>query len=242
MAIHILERIYTVTVTLATTALMSVRIPVNGVLEEVEVYIATANVSSTPYLNGVLNGVALWTGEDRLKILPGTTYVSKSGLAINVLDGDNFVLDVNDAGARLTAPIVLILRVNDGKDVQEIVVAATASLADLAESNLSTALGKTSQIHSLALSVNSRFRLYQTSAARTADAARPIGTDPTDNAGLICEVVKTASLPGPFNFSYVPIGVNHDAVRVSNLYAAIQNRSGGASIVTATIKVLKLEE
>lgn len=101
---------------------------------------------------------------------------------------------------------------------------ATANaLAANASANLSIALGRAWEIFHLTTSRAARVRIYANAAYRTADANRPIGTDPAGDHGLLMEFVTTAgalasSLAPPvagFNLEN-PI-TDAAAIRVTNL-------------------------
>lgn len=83
-----------------------------------------------------------------------------------------------------------------------------------------------------------RVRLYKSSAARAADASRPIGTDvdiATDH-GLVFEYVADAAIAvmlSPLVDGYCPAGVD--------VYYSIQNRSGATSTVEVTFDWLRTE-
>jgi hypothetical protein len=87
-------------------------------------------------------------------------------------------------------------------------------------------------------STSSWIRIYSDTASRTADAGRSQGTDPLAGAGVIAEVVTTASnetvliTPGVFGFT-------SDAS--TSLPIAVTNNSAGSVAVTVTLTLLQLE-
>jgi hypothetical protein len=83
-----------------------------------------------------------------------------------------------------------------------------------------------------------RVRLYSTSAARTADASRPIGTDPDPGEGLLCEFVFTST---ELDETADPTIIlkNMDNPVDTDIYYAIENRSGGTSAVVVTLTVIE---
>lgn len=114
------------------------------------------------------------------------------------------------------------------------VVVTTASLADLATENGTVALGKSFELFKAVADRFCRVRLYQTAAARTADAGRGIGTDPATAAGVIADLIFTA-LSGLTIVCQPRIpGENHDGPVTSTIYYAITNMSGSASTVQVT--------
>lgn len=118
--------------------------------------------------------------------------------------------------------------------VRQETVVTTASLANNATEDDVVALGKSFELFKVEADRHCRVRLYQTAAARTADAARPIGTDPDTAAGVIADF----AIDGTSGLTIVcqprVSGENHDAPIVSNIYYAITNMSGGASTVEVT--------
>lgn len=85
-----------------------------------------------------------------------------------------------------------------------------------------------------------RIRFYCTDAFRTADASRPVGTDPTGEFGLLLELILTSSF---LDFSLAPPapGYNDDTPITSTIYYAIRNDGVDGSInldIDTTILVL----
>lgn len=89
-----------------------------------------------------------------------------------------------------------------------------------------------------------RFRLYMTSADRTADAARAIGTDPTGDHGLLLEVVTTGAqvvrLTPQVDMSADPAG---DLTRpfATSYYVSVTNLSGATHVVNLTLTYIPTE-
>lgn len=119
------------------------------------------------------------------------------------------------------------------------VVLTTGSLADSAEATGTVALGKTFVLLQVAADRACRVRLYETSAQRTADAARPAGQWPSGAHGVICDLVFT----GAETLLLVPLalGCNLESVPSINIPYAARNLSGGTATVSVTFTVLRLE-
>ncbi len=84
-----------------------------------------------------------------------------------------------------------------------------------------------------------RVELYATSADRTADASRPVGTPATPGKGVLGEWVFTGALTidnGPTVAYY-----NGDGSPTSSIYYAITNLSGSTSTVAVQFVHLGLE-
>ena len=90
-------------------------------------------------------------------------------------------------------------------------------------------------------SVASWVRVYCDVASRNADSTRSHGNDPLPGSGVIAEVLTTSAdqevllTPGVMGF-------NNDSSPSTNIYLAINNRSGSAAAVTVTLTVLKIGE
>ena len=81
--------------------------------------------------------------------------------------------------------------------------------------------------------------VYNSTAARTADASRPITSDPTPGSGVIAEVITTAA--GVQWFSPALIGYSAEASPSSNIPIKIYNNSGGTTAITVTATIIQLE-
>lgn len=111
-----------------------------------------------------------------------------------------------------------------GGAARQDVVLTTASLAQNASESGTVALGKSYRVIRVATDRAARVRLYTTTAKRDADAARPVGTNPTGDHGLVMELVTGADLD--WDMSPEPLGANREdpvttaaAYRVTNLAA-----------------------
>jgi hypothetical protein len=92
----------------------------------------------------------------------------------------------------------------------------------------------------LSLSTNNSawVRLYVDNASRVADAARPIGTDPTYGSGVITEVITL----GPSTQLITPsvAGFNNDSPATDSIYCAVTNLSGATNTITVTLNIISL--
>lgn len=81
-----------------------------------------------------------------------------------------------------------------------------------------------------------RVRVYGTAAHRTADLARPIGTDPPENSGLMLEYVATAAgtyVLSPLADGFVELG--------SDAPITIDNLSGVSTTIAVTLTYVRTE-
>jgi len=119
------------------------------------------------------------------------------------------------------------------------VVVTTASLADLATENAAPTIAKTALLLSVQTDRAAWVRVYNSAAARTADASRSIADDPVASSGVVAEIIttgaETINLAPPYEI------YSAEAVPSANLSVAIQNRSGSTSTVQVTFTYLVLE-
>lgn len=126
---------------------------------------------------------------------------------------------------------------------RETVTITTASLAANAVETGLIPFARAGTLLKLVASHACRLRIYATAAARTADAARAIGTDPSDDlAGLIKldAVLPTSGGNLSLNLGGVT-AYNADDPVAAQLYYAIENRSAAAAVLTATLTFLPEE-
>jgi len=117
----------------------------------------------------------------------------------------------------------------------------SASIASGADGNLTIAGYRGYVLYKIKTSVASWVRVYCDVASRNADSTRSHGNDPLPGSGVIAEVLTTSAdqevllTPGVMGF-------NNDSSPSTNIYLAINNRSGSAAAVTVTLTVLKIGE
>lgn len=115
----------------------------------------------------------------------------------------------------------------------------TGPLADGAEEALSFPIAASFRLISFEVDRPARIRFYMTAADRDADAARPVGTDPGDNAGVIWEYVATAA--DRFRLPIQVIGSNDDTPPNNNVYYRVANQSGALAAVDMVFTAQALE-
>lgn len=119
------------------------------------------------------------------------------------------------------------------------VVVTTASIANLAISNIAAVMGKTAILQAIEVDRAAWVRVYNSVASRTADATRDVSEDPPADSGCMVDQYLTAA--GKVWLNPSPTVVNAEAAPTSSLACAIANRSGGASTVQVTFTFLALE-
>lgn len=111
---------------------------------------------------------------------------------------------------------------------------STSSLAANASENDAVALPRQAKLYSITTNRPARVRAYSTSAHRTADASRAVGTDPTGNHGCLLDVVTTSGMLS-IDLSPMVDLCNLDSPIADTIYFAVQNLDTGAGIVTTTL-------
>ena len=119
--------------------------------------------------------------------------------------------------------------------------ATSASIASGDDGNLTITGYRGYVLYKIKPSVASWVRIYCDETSRTNDSSRSHGNDPLPGSGVIAEVLTTSAdqevllTPGVMGF-------NNDSSPSTNIYLAINNRSGSAAAVTVTLTVLKIGE
>jgi hypothetical protein len=120
------------------------------------------------------------------------------------------------------------------------VTLTTGSIADSGTETGSIAITATSTaLLVIAADRSCRVRLYTTSTARDADAARVVTTKGTPGTGLLAEFVFAAASTIPV--SPVAILANDESPTQMRVFYNVENTSGAASAVAVTLTVLPLE-
>lgn len=114
----------------------------------------------------------------------------------------------------------------------------TASIADGVTETSALVLHPSVRLFKVATSRAARVRIYATAAQRTADAARPIGTDPIGNHGLLFEFVTSADI---LSYTLTPaVDLTADGSD-STYYVSVTNLSGATGVVTTTFYYVRTE-
>ena len=117
----------------------------------------------------------------------------------------------------------------------------SSSIVSGADGNLTITGYRGYVLYKIKPSVASWVRIYCDETSRTNDSSRSHGNDPLPGSGVIAEVLTTSAdqevllTPGVMGF-------NNDSSPSTNIYLAINNRSGSAAAVTVTLTVLKIGE
>ena len=120
------------------------------------------------------------------------------------------------------------------------VAATTASIADAAIGNVTfTGAAKGYALYKIQTTAASWVRLYTDISSRTADASRAEGVDPTAGAGVVAEIITAGAQT--VLISPGTLGFNNEASPVTEIYAAVTNKSGSTTTITVTLTILKIE-
>lgn len=141
---------------------------------------------------------------------------------------------IQSDGSVLPEPVSSLVAIARGT-----VTIITASLGAGAEESGTANIGKTWILLQVVADRACRIRLYNTAAARSADASRPAGTEAVHGVGLIAELIFTGA--GTILMSPTAIGANLETVPVVAISYLIQNSSGATHTVTVTLTRIPLE-
>lgn len=228
------------------------KIPISGNIVEFTVY-----AESTPtqilglnhkwdLLIGAPGATAsAFADANRPALTPGLLQAdaNAAGFPIPCTEGDTVELykypsvTVNRAGFRITGRVVI----DDGLLNESTVVKVSGSLAHLAEELSTVPLGKNFLITGIAVDEPARVTLYRSPAYRAADIARPIGTLPEGDHGVILDANLTDSNGLAKDIARGLFGKTAELPRSGDIAARIQNRSGITDTITVTFTINKLE-
>lgn len=195
---------------------------------------------------------SLLAGSNKISITSGadeiTLDVVEANLALDNLGG---TLSAAKVGASATSVVSGIPKAgSDGKidsswfpailNSRDTVSVTTAALADAAIENVTIVVAKAADLFQVSTSAAAEIRLYSTSAARTADAARAATAIPDAGNGLLYQGTTTSGLLS-LPVDRAVLLYNLDAPPNSSIYASIKNVSGAAAAVTVSLTILRAE-
>jgi hypothetical protein len=126
-----------------------------------------------------------------------------------------------------------------GSNSRGTVSGTTSSLANGATGDLTITGYKGYMLYKITTSAAAWVRIYVSTAARTSDASRAEGADPTPGSGVIAEVISTASQT--ILISPGAIGFSNETSPSTNIQLAVTNKSGSTAAITVTLTVVQLE-
>jgi len=119
-------------------------------------------------------------------------------------------------------------------------VSQTVSLNPQATTVVNFTMHPMVQIYSMTSSVSAWVRVYQSSAASTADASRLVTVDPLAGAGVVAEILTTTANQ-TITLNPVASSVNAESPRTSVYPVRITNNDVSATSVTVTINYVYLQ-
>jgi hypothetical protein len=167
--------------------------------------------------NGVIHGSSTYTLPTASTSVLGGVKVDGTSITIN----NGVISSAGSAFSRAT------------------VATTTASLNANASATATVTAAKGYVLYSIQVSAAAWVTVYSSTAARTADSARSISTDPTLGSGVLAEVITTGAAtqlftPGIFGFS-------SESSPNSNVQLKITNNGATATPITVTLTYLPLE-
>lgn len=119
--------------------------------------------------------------------------------------------------------------------------ANTASLGPgLSDSATTIPLAPGYRLYRVQTSYPARVRLYESTAARDADLARPIGTDPASNTGVVLDYVTPSN--AIYNLSPLVDGANLDTTSSSDIPMCVTNLDAATRSIAVTLTYLPTED
>lgn len=161
------------------------------------------------------------------------------GPAPTVHIGDTPPVDVDDTGVIMWVDTsVADLLGGDGFPARATLDVSATELAAGATTNLDIDLAAGYRLLRVSADKPARIRVYYSDDARTADASRPIGTDPTAPHGLIAEIVTAESLLDVW-LNPAVYGYTTDSTAV--VPVAVTNTDTSTQSITVTFTWVKSE-
>ena len=120
----------------------------------------------------------------------------------------------------------------NGFAARQNLVITTSSLADTGVYTAEPTVAAGYRLLRIVTDYPARVRVYGSTAARTADASRTIGTDPTGNHQVILDFVTSVGL---LDYWINPIADGYTADSSTSMPIAITNMSGSTRTITATL-------
>lgn len=117
---------------------------------------------------------------------------------------------------------------------------ATASIAAGTQELTSISMSRGYRVIALKTDRPARVRIYATAAQQAADAARPVGTDPTGNHGLLLEYVTTSGMLEAV-LSPMVDGASMEVTPSNNIPVTVTNLSGSAATVQVDLTYMRTE-
>ena len=224
----------------------------NGFTGTVATATSTPAITITTSITGVLKG----NGTAVSAAVAGTDYQTPIGTISGIVKGNGAnALTAAVAGTDYQTPITFTTTGSSGAATfngtalnipqytalaaRNSAAATTAALANDAAGNITITGWKSYMLLSIETSAAAWVTVYTSSAARTSDASRTITTDPTPGSGVIAEVITTSA--STQIFSPAVFGFSDESSPSTDVQIKVVNRSGSATAITITMKLVQLE-
>lgn len=196
----------------------------------------------------------VWAGQFDITasapLVPGATYIW-SGANLDYDGANNLNTFVFDAGEAGLVNLQVIITTPGGTATGNFSVKAVPYTSDAQHVTVSIPagsyedftfnLGWQFQINSMSSNYPCLLRVYARTSDRTADAMRPLTSDPSSSTAIIFEGQTAPGLLS-FTLAHTPIGTNGDTpTRTQNAYCRVYNTDSVARVITVTLNRTELQ-
>jgi hypothetical protein len=210
-----------------------------------EIYNAIGNgttlfAGSPNIVVGIATATEFYGNGSNLTGVGADVNIQDNGSSIGTVGTINFgdYLDVSALSAGICTVTSTFVGSNQ-LGVRTDVSQTTGSIADNAAANISFAGFKSYTLYKVQTSAAAWVTIYTDPTSRTADASRPITSDPASGSGVIAEIVTSGSQTKLI--TPATIGFNNDNPVSTTIYAKVVNKSGSSADITTTLTILQLE-
>lgn len=210
----------------------------------------TVTVDDTSLLptNTALSSADFWMVFDSTLTYPNTfeivklTNVNTGTSTITITRGQGgTTAQSHTSGTLLKGALTADMMTRVSRKYRALATATTSSLAlGASDSTTTIAMSCGYRLYSISTSRPARVRLYTTTAARTADLGRVIGTDPASTAGVVLDFVTTAAST-TYSLSPLVDGADLEGTPSANIPMTVTNNDTSTGTVTVTLNWLQTE-
>jgi len=171
-------------------------------------------------------------GAGDIYLAGGANFVAVTNSTLTVISDGTYWYEVGRGGSSNTN--------------REIISTSTISLAAGAQADINFTNGAaTYTLLQVGSDYPARIRIYDSTASRTADASRPVGTDPLPGSGVISEVITYTGLPltipGALTQALTPAVQGYTANDTNTIPVRVTNNDTVTRVVTVYLKLVKIE-